>query len=77
MILEKQCIFFLIFQAVIVCIKCEKYQVITAEDPTYEPTWESLDARPLPKWYDEAKVGIFLHWGNLRNIVSNWMNPTQ
>lgn len=23
----------------------------------YEPTWESLDARPLPKWYDEAKVG--------------------
>lgn len=29
----------------------------------YEPTWESLDARPLPQWYDEAKVGIFIHWG--------------
>ncbi|ETN65790.1 alpha-l-fucosidase [Anopheles darlingi] len=29
----------------------------------YEPTWESLDARPLPRWYDEAKVGIFIHWG--------------
>ncbi|CAH8646712.1 unnamed protein product [Schistosoma mattheei] len=19
--------------------------------------------RPLPKWYDEAKIGIFIHWG--------------
>jgi alpha-L-fucosidase len=26
-------------------------------------TWEELDARPLPGWYDEAKFGIFLHWG--------------
>ena len=29
----------------------------------YEPTWQSIDSRPLPQWYDEAKVGIFLHWG--------------
>lgn len=29
----------------------------------YEPTWDSLDKRPLPSWYDEAKFGIFLHWG--------------
>ncbi|KAF4532148.1 hypothetical protein B566_EDAN015299, partial [Ephemera danica] len=29
----------------------------------YLPTWESLDTRPLPVWYDDAKVGIFLHWG--------------
>lgn len=29
----------------------------------YEATWESLDSRPLPEWYDKAKVGIFLHWG--------------
>ncbi|KAK7603142.1 hypothetical protein V9T40_003141 [Parthenolecanium corni] len=29
----------------------------------YKPTWESLDARPLPKWYDEDKFGIFIHWG--------------
>jgi alpha-L-fucosidase len=29
----------------------------------YEPTWKSLDSRPLPKWYDEAKFGIFVHWG--------------
>ncbi|XP_071112652.1 alpha-L-fucosidase-like [Haliotis cracherodii] len=29
----------------------------------YDPTWESLDSRPLPTWYDEAKVGIFVSWG--------------
>jgi len=29
----------------------------------YQPTWTSLDARPLPSWYDEAKFGIFIHWG--------------
>lgn len=30
---------------------------------TYQPDWSSLDTRPLPSWYDEAKVGVFLHWG--------------
>uniref|UniRef100_A0A0B6ZTW4 alpha-L-fucosidase n=1 Tax=Arion vulgaris TaxID=1028688 RepID=A0A0B6ZTW4_9EUPU len=29
----------------------------------YAPNWGSLDARPLPDWYDEGKIGIFLHWG--------------
>ncbi|XP_054264736.1 alpha-L-fucosidase [Macrosteles quadrilineatus] len=29
----------------------------------YEPTWDSIDARPLPDWYDEAKLGVFIHWG--------------
>ncbi|XP_053211023.1 plasma alpha-L-fucosidase-like [Panonychus citri] len=29
----------------------------------YKPTWESIDSRPLPEWYDNAKVGIFIHWG--------------
>ncbi|XP_067936577.1 alpha-L-fucosidase-like [Watersipora subatra] len=29
----------------------------------YKPNWKSLDSRPLPSWYDEAKIGIFVHWG--------------
>ncbi|KAJ8974173.1 hypothetical protein NQ317_004850 [Molorchus minor] len=29
----------------------------------YEANWDSLDSRPLPSWYDEAKFGIFIHWG--------------
>ena len=29
----------------------------------YEPTWDSVSEHPLPRWYDDAKLGIFLHWG--------------
>ena len=29
----------------------------------YQPNWDSLDKRPLPSWYDEVKIGIFMHWG--------------
>ncbi|HEY9126170.1 MAG TPA: alpha-L-fucosidase [Acidobacteriaceae bacterium] len=34
-----------------------------AQDKHYEPTLESLDSHPLPAWYDDAKLGIFIHWG--------------
>jgi alpha-L-fucosidase len=30
---------------------------------SYQPTWESLDRRPVPQWYKDAKFGIFIHWG--------------
>lgn len=26
-------------------------------------TWEELDARPTPSWFEDAKFGIFIHWG--------------
>ena len=40
----------------------------------YQPTWESLDSRPLPAWYDEAKFGIFMHWGvySVPSFGSEW-----
>ena len=28
---------------------------------TYQPNWESLDSRPAPEWYLDAKFGIFIH----------------
>jgi alpha-L-fucosidase len=31
--------------------------------PPYQPTWESLDSRPVPAWFADAKFGIFVHWG--------------
>ena len=34
-----------------------------AQDKHYEPTIASLDTHPLPGWYDDAKLGIFIHWG--------------
>ena len=30
---------------------------------TYQPTWESIDARPTPAWFAHDKFGIFIHWG--------------
>lgn len=30
---------------------------------TYEPNWGSVGTHPVPQWYDDAKLGIFLHWG--------------
>jgi alpha-L-fucosidase len=40
----------------------------------YQPTWDSIDSRPLPAWYDEAKIGIFLHWGvfSVPSIINEW-----
>jgi alpha-L-fucosidase len=33
-----------------------------AANAQYNNTWASLDSRPLPGWYDQAKFGIFVHW---------------
>lgn len=30
---------------------------------TYSPEWQSLDSRPVPQWFKDAKFGIFIHWG--------------
>ncbi len=30
---------------------------------TYKPSWESLDKRPTPAWFEDSKFGIFIHWG--------------
>ncbi len=30
---------------------------------TYQPSWDSLDKRPVPAWFSDAKFGIFIHWG--------------
>ena len=40
----------------------------------YEPNWKSIDSRPLPPWYDDAKIGIFLHWGvfSVPSLQSEW-----
>lgn len=29
----------------------------------YQPSWESLDKRPVPGWFEDSKFGIFIHWG--------------
>jgi len=35
----------------------------TADTRRYQATWESIDSRPTPAWWSDAKFGIFIHWG--------------
>jgi alpha-L-fucosidase len=36
---------------------------VAGNNVKYEPTLQSLNKHPLPQWYDDAKLGIFIHWG--------------
>ena len=29
----------------------------------YEATWDSVRNHTVPDWYEDAKLGVFLHWG--------------
>ena len=41
----------------------------------YQPNWESLDKRPVPTWFTDAKFGIFIHWGVY--AVPGWSSKGQ
>jgi len=52
--------------AVIVAIAILQLHHTVQADPStgpYQPTWESVSTHPLPPWFDDAKLGIFIHWG--------------
>ena len=38
------------------------FETLPPAEP-FAPTSASLDAHPLPAWFDDAKFGIMIHWG--------------
>jgi alpha-L-fucosidase len=42
---------------------CAGLSVTAFSQQKYEPNWASIDSRPIPDWFEDAKFGIFLHWG--------------
>lgn len=36
---------------------------ITTFAQKYSSNWESINSRPVPGWFTDAKFGIFIHWG--------------
>ena len=42
------------------CMLCG---VTAGAQPHYDATDQSLDQHPLPSWYADAKLGIFIHYG--------------
>ena len=59
-------LFFRVIFAIASGIAAMSLLTVSAQGPTpasYEPTIESLNKHPLPQWYADAKLGIFIHWG--------------
>ncbi len=44
----------------IFCLACA---ASAANAQRYTPDWASIDSRPTPAWWRDAKFGIFIHWG--------------
>ena len=63
----KKTILIFAFLALVAGDKCLAQKV-------YQPTWESIDSRPTPAWFEDAKFGIFIHWGVFS--VPSW-GPTE
>ncbi|WP_339757466.1 alpha-L-fucosidase [Algoriphagus aquimarinus] len=34
-----------------------------AEVVLYNGSWEALQQMPIPAWFDDGKIGLFIHWG--------------
>ena len=51
----------------------ETIDKVIAQGP-YEDTWESLSRYQVPEWYQNAKFGIFIHWGiySVPGFGSEW-----
>lgn len=48
--------------------------VSAAQPLKYQPAWESLREHKVPQWFDDAKLGIFIHWGLFS--VPAWAPPS-
>jgi alpha-L-fucosidase len=47
-------------------LPCCAGQVVGQNDRAtghYDGSWESLQKMPVPAWFDDGKIGIFIHWG--------------
>ena len=55
---------------------CSRTEPVDPPKPagTYQPNWESLGRHEAPAWFNDAKLGVFIHWGVYS--VPGWA-PTQ
>lgn len=47
----------------LIVLLCCGFRTAFPQTVNYTPDWESLDKRPTPEWWLNAKFGIFIHWG--------------
>jgi alpha-L-fucosidase len=46
----------------------------TGTQGKFEPAWDSIERHVVPEWFQDAKLGIFIHWGLYS--VPAWAPPT-
>ncbi len=46
-----------------IAIQVARVHAETASNAPFHPTWDSLAGYRTPAWFQDAKFGIFLHWG--------------
>ena len=51
----------------------QKVDQETAKGP-FRPDWQSLQQYKVPEWYQDAKFGIFIHWGlySVASFANEW-----
>lgn len=49
--------------ALCIIIICQLTVYKSSAQKVYQPEWESLDTHKIPAWYDDAKIGLSMHWG--------------
>ncbi len=47
---------------------------VRARGAAFAPNWDSLKTHKVPAWFEDAKLGIFLHWGLYS--VPAWAPPS-
>lgn len=48
---------------VLTLVSCNSAGEKTNTQKSYDGTWESLQKMPVPDWFNNGKIGIFIHWG--------------
>ena len=61
---------FFAIATVLICLLIGSVPTIMAQDAKapYDGSWESLQKMPVPAWFDDGKIGIFIHWGPYSRI---------
>ena len=47
----------------IITLIAAAFVTLGAAAQNYSADWESIDSRPMPEWFENAKFGIFIQWG--------------
>ena len=46
--------------ALLIASQCATTGNASAETKPYEANWDSLNKRPMPAWFQDAKFGVFI-----------------